>query len=123
MQEDRRRYPRVNIEWPVTLQTDQGSNNSVALNISGDGVFMRTWYSLEFYKVFGMEINGPDRIIKTMGELLWANWWDPIEQDIPRGMAVRFLNISDEDREFISALVSDQLKAERINRKEGGSDE
>jgi hypothetical protein len=38
-------------------------------------------------------------------------------------MAVRFLNISDEDREFISALVSDQLKAERINRKEGESDE
>jgi hypothetical protein len=70
MQEDRRRYPIVNIEWPVTLQTDQGSNNSVALNISGDGVLIRTWYSLEFYKVFGMEINGPDRIIKTMGELV-----------------------------------------------------
>ena len=41
MKKDGRRYPRVNVEWPVTLRTDRGSMDGIALNISSGGAFVR----------------------------------------------------------------------------------
>ncbi|UCG11715.1 MAG: PilZ domain-containing protein [Deltaproteobacteria bacterium] len=112
--EETRRHLRTKIKLPVKMATAQGSVDGVTLNLSTDSAFIRCAKPLRLNEEFELVINVPDRPIKAKAEVVWSNIYGPDDELSPRGMGVRFLSISSEDRKFIAKLVLDRLKSEKV---------
>ena len=57
--------------------------------------------------VFAMVINTPDKPLNIKAEVVWSNIYGRDDKINPRGMGVRFVDISDEDRRLIAHEVTD----------------
>jgi Tfp pilus assembly protein PilZ len=106
MEEERRQHPRARVNWPVTIHTEEGTIERATYNISPDGAFIRGLSPLELHEVVDMTISGPDHPIGVKARVVWTSGQVPPKEDMPRGVGVKFINISDEHREIISSLVS-----------------
>jgi hypothetical protein len=53
-----------------------------------------------------MSINAPDKSLNVKAEVVWSNVYGPDDEINPRGMGVRFLKISSQDRKLIAKEVS-----------------
>jgi hypothetical protein len=110
MSKENRQYPRSTVNWPVTIQTEEGTIERATYNISPDGAFIRGLSPLELHEVVDMTINGPDHPITVKARVVWTSRQVPPDEDMPRGVGVEFINISDEHREIISSLVSADIE-------------
>jgi uncharacterized protein (TIGR02266 family) len=112
---ENRMFPRVNVKWPVVVRTAQSSIEGITLNLSPSGVFVRCKNPLSLNEVFDMSISIPEaeRSLIAEAEVVWSNIYGPDDEITPRGMGVRFLNISVESRAFIAKVVLDQLEPEK----------
>ncbi|MCG6946721.1 MAG: PilZ domain-containing protein [Deltaproteobacteria bacterium] len=106
MEEHTRQHRRAKVSLPVTIETEQETLERITYNISPDGAFIRGQSPLELHEVIDMIISGPDRRITVKARVVWSSNQVPPEQDMPRGMGVEFIKISDEDRKFISSFIS-----------------
>jgi hypothetical protein len=121
MEEHTLQHRRVKVSLPVTIKTEEETLERVTYNISPDGAFIRGLSPLELHEVIDMIISGPDRRIVVKAKVVWSSTQVPPEQDMPRGMGVEFIKISDEDRKFISSLISNSDFA--VYLKSASSDE
>jgi hypothetical protein len=110
MEEERRQNPRTSVNWSVTIQTEEGTVERATYNISPDGAFIRGLSPLELHEVVDMNISGPDQPITVKARVVWSNCQVPPDGDMPRGVGVEFINISDEHREIIFSLVSEDIE-------------
>jgi hypothetical protein len=106
MEEERRQHQRAKVKWPVTIETEEGTIERVTYNISPEGAFISGLSPLELHEVVDMTISGPDHPIGVKARVLWTSSQVPPKEDMPRGVGVKFINISDEHRGIISSLVS-----------------
>ena len=106
MAEEGRQHQRAKVSWPVTIQTEEGTIERATYNISPDGAFIRGLSPLELHEVVDMTISGPDHPITVKARVVWSSNQIPPDEDMPRGVGVEFIKISDEDREIISSLGS-----------------
>jgi hypothetical protein len=111
MEEERRQNPRARVNWPVTIQTEEGTIERATYNISPHGAFIRGLSPLELHEVVDMTISGPNHPITVKARVVWSSSQVPPKEDMPRGVGVEFINISDEDREIISSLVSADMES------------
>lgn len=109
---ENRMFPRVKIEWFVEVRTAQSSMEGVTQNVSPSGVFVRCKNPPRPNEVFDMSIRIPEaeRPLTAEAEVVWSTMYGPDDEITPRGMGVRFLNISVESRAFIAKVVLDQLE-------------
>jgi len=105
-QDEQRIAPRAKIQWPVIVQKSTGVIEGVTLNISSTGVFIGCRRPLRLNEVFDMVITTPDQNIGAKAEVVWSNKYGPDDHITPRGMGVRFLDISEEHQRFISKAVN-----------------
>ena len=112
-----RKHPRVKIKWPVQVNTAKGSMDAVTLNINPDGAFISCPKPLRLNTVCEMVINAPNKPMKVQAEVVWSNRWGPDDEISPRGMGVRFLNISSEYRKIISKESLEQLKSAKVDQR------
>jgi hypothetical protein len=110
MEESVRQHQRAKVSWPVTIQTAEGTIERVTYNISPHGAFIRGLSPLELHEVVDMTISGPEHHITVKARVVWTSNQIPPEEDMPRGMGVEFINISDEHRELISSLVAEDTE-------------
>jgi len=65
-----------------------------------------------------MSINAHEKSLHVKAEVVWSNRYGPNDEINPRGMGVRFLKISSQDRKFIAKEVkqsgSDNLELEKL---------
>jgi hypothetical protein len=61
-----------------------------------------------------MVINAPEKPLNVKAEVVWANTHGPDEEITPRGMGVRFMNITGEDRTIIARVVAKHLAKHRM---------
>jgi uncharacterized protein (TIGR02266 family) len=106
MEEESRQHQRGNVSWSVTIQTEEGTIERATYNISPEGAFIRGLSPLELHEVVDMTISGPDHPITVKARVVWSSRQAPPKEDMPRGVGVEFINISDEDREIISSFVA-----------------
>ena len=106
MAEEGRQHQRAKVSWPVTIQTEEGSIERATCNISPDGAFISGLSRLELHEVVDMTFSGPDHPITVKAKVVWTSSQVPPKEDMPRGVGVQFINISDEDREIISSFVA-----------------
>ena len=106
MEEEGRQHQRGKVSWPVTIQTEEGTIERATYNISPHGAFIRGLSPLELHEVVDMIFSGPDHLITVKARVVWSSSQVPPKEDMPRGVGVEFINISDEDREIVSSFVA-----------------
>ncbi len=115
---DGRGGPRIKIKWPVTVKTAAGSMDGVTLDLGPDGAFVLCANPLRLNEVFDLVINAPDQPIEAKAEVIWSNIYGPDDDITPRGMGVRFIQISGEHRRVIAKVALQHLKSEKVDPRE-----
>ena len=111
MKEERRRQRRAQIRWPIVISTNRGTIVGETINLGVDGAFLFCPEPLRKREMLKLFIMAPDRrALEIPAQVIWSNPYGSEEDIPPRGMGVHFEKISDEDRDFVSKLVSDHLK-------------
>ena len=113
--DEQRIAPRAKIKWPVMVQKPTGLIEGVTLNISSTGVFIGCRRPLRLNEVFDMVITAPGQDIGAQAEVVWSNKYGPDDSITPRGMGVRFLNISEENQRFIANAVNQHNAQDQRN--------
>ena len=113
MSADRRVYPRAKLKWPVIIKTEEGTRDGVTLNITPDGCFIGCPKPLKLNVVFELSIKVPKTkaTITAKAEVVWSNIYGPDDEISPRGMGVRFINISSEARKYIAQASLEHFKS------------
>ena len=110
---DERLSPRVNLKWRVFAQTTtKGPILGLTRDISTSGAYVLCPRPLRLNEVFDMSIKAPDKSLTVKAKVVWSNMYGPDDEINPRGMGVRFLNISEEDRQFIAKIVNEHSEPE-----------
>ena len=115
---DGRGRPRIKIKWPVTVKTAKGSMDGVTLDLGTDGAFILCANPLRLNEVFDIVINAPDQPIEAKAEVIWSNIYGPNDDITPRGMGVRFIEISGAHRRVIAKVALKHLKSEKVDPRE-----
>lgn len=103
----KRMYPRVELTWPVSAQVGGSLIEGVTKNIGVSGAYVCCARPLRLNSVFAMVINTPDKPLNIKAEVVWANIYGRDDKINPRGMGVRFVDISDEDKRLIAHEVTE----------------
>ena len=116
MNNEKREYPRAEIKWPAVIKTDRGTMDGVTSNVTPNGVFIHCQKPLKLNEIFELTIDIPNsgQTLKARAEVTWSNRWGPDDDISPRGMGVRFVQISSEARKFIARAALNYLKSEEI---------
>ena len=114
MEKERRKYLRAEIKWPVNLWTAQAHIKGETRNISAGGVYLESKMLPSKDEIFNMAIK-PYHLqpLSVTVKVAWVNMYASSDNKFkPHGTGVLFVKISDEDRQFLSRVVSDHLKSE-----------
>jgi hypothetical protein len=105
----KREHPRVPVRWPVTMVTPEGEIDGIIVNISAGGAYIRCGTPLLKKDLFIMSILSRDQEHSWIGaEVVWVDIPLSAYSDAtPIGMGVRFTNITAEDLQFVSNVVSE----------------
>ena len=103
--EERRSYPRAEIRLPVTIESARGTIEAKLRNLGIGGAYIHCDETPEPGERISLKIRPPESSeLKVIAEVIWAG------KVLALGMGVRFVEMSDEDRQFISDTVSKLLK-------------
>lgn len=105
---EQRKHPRVEVRWPVTMETPEGKLVGKTENISCGGAYIRCSMLLSKNDFLTMTIQAPNREPLHAGvEVMWVDI--PLfheEEQVLIGIGVRFTHLSVGDLQFISHVVS-----------------
>jgi len=112
-------YAKVRIKWPVVVKTAKRSMDGVTHDITPNGAFIRCANPLRLHEICDIAINTPnaDQPLRANVEVVWSNIYGPDDEISPRGMGVRFLNISGEHRRVIAKELLQQLEPDKVETK------
>ena len=122
-QEQKKRMEmRAEIAWPVVINTDRHSFEGRTVNVSASGALLCFTQQLSLMEIVTLTIRPPVRpALEITAEVVRTNI--PCDQDDStcQGAAVRFIIISEKDREFVSFSVFDHVQQENRSsqRREG----
>ena len=113
---DNRHFARAEIKWPVSISTEDRSADGVTLNLSPNGAYIGCAKPLRLNEVFDMTIDVPnsDSSIEAQVEVVFSNIHGPDDAISPRGMGVRFLKISSQDRQIIAKEILQHLQSGKV---------
>jgi hypothetical protein len=101
VEEDRRSYPRAEIRWPVTIESARGTIEAKLRNLGIGGAYIHCEETPEPGERISLIIRPPEAsAFKIIAEVIWAG------KVLALGMGVRFVEMSDEDRQFIADTIS-----------------
>ncbi len=112
----RRMELRAEIKWPVVLKTDEGSVEGRTVNISAGGVLFCCPNQVPVNEVVSLVIRPPVRApLEITGEVVRTNVQCVDDGNTAQGTAVRFIIISEKDRQFLSFSVFDHLRERNLS--------
>ena len=116
---ERRKDPRSNVRWPITIFTDKGTIEGETRNITTVGIFIRSKQHLLEDENYRILIRPPQQEpIQIKGHLKWSN---PVSNDSTNsdsivGMGFCFVELSENDRHLLEQVISvNSLLEEQIN--------
>jgi len=108
--EERRQHARTPIRLPVSIETAEGTITAETKDISLGGAFICCANPLPPKEKFPLALTLPHGGSLTLfAEVTWSNSSVPDEKIVNRGMGIRFVLITDQDREILNDLVSTHL--------------
>ena len=111
-QEQKKRMEmRAEIAWPVVINTDRDSFEGRTLNVSASGALLCFTPQLSLMEIVTLTVRPPVRpALEITAEVVRTNIPCHKDDSSLRGAAVRFIIISEKDREFVSFTVFDHLQ-------------
>ena len=101
---ERRNYLRAEIRWPVVVESKRGTIEARLRNLGVGGAYVHCDKTPDPGEIISLIIRPPERSgLMITAEVIWTG------KVLALGMGVRFIEISAEDREFISRIVEDHL--------------
>jgi PilZ domain len=107
---EKRKLPRIEVRWPVTMMTEKGSVEGEARNITVEGVFIHCMEKLSLNETYRLLMNPAGEKIEVMGKLVWSNLDSAADRDILPGMGFCFVKVSEGDREFLREAIQKYSK-------------
>ena len=107
---------KAKLKWPVSIKANGSSSEGVTLNLSTNQAYIRCAKPLRLNEVFDMTLQVPnsDDSIEAEVEVVLSNIYGPDDDISPRGMIVRFLELSSEDRRIIAKAIFKQLESDNV---------
>jgi hypothetical protein len=107
---------KAKLKWPVSIKANGSSSEGITLTLSTNGAYINCAKPLRLYEIFDMTLQVPnsDNTIEAEVEVVFSNIYGPDDHISPRGMGVRFLEISSEDRKIIAKAVLQQLHSDKV---------
>ena len=104
---EKRKYPRVNARWPITVFTDKGEVAGQTINISLEGLAICCEEPLHLNKIFRLSmVSTDDQIIQIAGKIVWSDLYGVDDDETAIGMGICFVEVSDKDRHIINHVIS-----------------
>ena len=106
---------KAKLKWPVSIKANGNSSDGVTLNLSTNGAYIKCAKPLRLSEVFDMTIQVPNSndSIEAEVEVVLSNVYGPDDEISPRGMIVRFLELSSEDRRIIAKAIFKHLESDK----------
>ena len=118
-QKERRKYPRAKVVWPVIMENNRNIMSGETQDISFGGAYIRCRSRPKHPEInMFISISLLSPRIRAMGEVVRSEALDSVKEGGHYGIGVRFIAISDTDRELISSIVAEHLESEGINWRE-----
>jgi hypothetical protein len=99
---EKRKSPRIEVRWPVTIMTDTGAVEGEARNISVEGAFILFTHSTESLtplKNYRLLIKPDGEQIEVMGSLVWSS------RDVHLGKGFCFVGFSERDKRRLRKAI------------------
>jgi len=88
---ERRLQPRVEVNWPVTMLTAEGTIPGETRDISMQGAFIYCEKPLPLSERFVLSVKAPAASMQVMAQVVWSNNSGSAKQEEPSGIGVRFI--------------------------------
>ena len=116
---EKRRVPRTQVKWSVTIQTSKGTISTEAHDISAEGAFIRASNPLDLDEVFKIFIKVPnlDSPLLVDAQVVWTcnRKFDHVVAS--SGMGVKFTQITARDRNLLEEMISTQPHPGNMSQK------
>ena len=118
-QEQKKRMEmRAEIAWPVVINTDSDSFEGRTVNVSASGALLCFTQQLSLMEIVTLTIRPPVRpALEITAEVVRTNIPCDNDDSTRRGAAVRFIIITEKDREFVSFSVFDHLQQKALSNQ------
>jgi hypothetical protein len=104
-QKERRKYPRVPVDWSAIVNTNNGSLEGEVKDISVGGACILFPEKPIAGESISIVFKPPgQRSIPVIGEKVWSDSFD-IHYGTAFGMGIQFIHVSTEGRQYIADLV------------------
>ena len=104
---EKRKMPRINVNWPVTIITSQGTIEGESRNITPSGVFIHCKKKLPEDKVYQMIIKLPNgKQIVVKGQMMWSNLNGREDTGVLVDMGFSFIKMSEQDQKVLRTVIS-----------------
>jgi hypothetical protein len=106
---------KAKLKWPVSIKVNGSSSDGVTLNLSTNQAYIRCAKPLRLYEVCDVILKIPDTdgSIEAEVEVVFSNIYGPDDNISPRGMIVRFLDLSDEGCKVIRKEILQHLQSDK----------
>ena len=106
MKTERRRVPRTEVKWPVTIVADYGTIEGEIKNITVEGILILSQDPLRLNETYRISIMPPRHgAIGVTGKIVWSDAYCMDADDSVFGIGVCLVEISPEDRRKLSDLI------------------
>ncbi len=104
---EKRKAPRINVTWPITIITSQGTIEGESRNITPSGIFIHCKKKLPEDEVYQMIIKLPNgKQIIVRGQMMWSNLNGRDDTGSLVNMGFSFIKMSDEDQKVLRTVIS-----------------
>ena len=111
--EEKRRQTRTDVSWQASMETAQGNVPVQLKNISESGAFVVCPEPIALNEKIRMTIDAPNQDpFPLKAEVVWSNVNVPEEKVVHRGMGIRFVENTKEERTQLSNALDADLKKE-----------
>jgi len=108
---ERRKQPRIDINWPVEVFVDDRTIEGEVKNITPKGLFICCEETLHLKENFRISIFPPNRrAINILGKAIWSDFYGIDEQNTPVCVGMSFVKISPEDRHLLKEMLEIPLE-------------
>lgn len=109
--EEKRRNPRVAISWQAFIEMAGQTDNVQLKDISLGGAFVVCAEPLALNDKFKISIRIPNReLLLLNAEVVWSNNNVPADRVVNRGMGIRFIENTEEDRQRLNEALAVSLE-------------
>jgi hypothetical protein len=104
---EKRKASRINVNWPITIITSQGTIEGESRNITPSGIFIHCKKKLPEDEVYQMIIKLPNgKQIIVRGQMMWSNLNGREDTGSLVDMGFSFIKMSDEDQKVLRTVIS-----------------